>query len=71
MAAIRTVCFFNSAKVWGGGEKWHFEMATQMHKAGYNVIVFTNKNSVLLKKLKDFNLKFFLLMSLILVLLIR
>ncbi len=57
--AIRTVCFFNSAKVWGGGEKWHFEMATEMHKQGYKVIVFSNKNSALLKKLQTFNIKVF------------
>ena len=27
------VCFFNTVKSWGGGEKWHYEI--QVFKEGY------------------------------------
>ena len=57
--AIKTICFFNSAKVWGGGEKWHFEMATQMHKSGFDVIFVTNSDSILLQKLINSGIKVF------------
>ena len=41
------ICFFNSVKTWGGGEKWHFEMANRLHNKGLAVMVFTNKISEL------------------------
>lgn len=47
------ICFFNSTKAWGGGEKWHFDMAVQLKKLNYNVIFASNKNSELAKRLKD------------------
>jgi glycosyltransferase involved in cell wall biosynthesis len=27
---LKTICFFNTCKSWGGGEKWHYEIATQL-----------------------------------------
>jgi len=45
------ICFFNSTKSWGGGEKWHFETSVYLVNKGYNIVVFTNKNSELFKKL--------------------
>jgi len=53
----KTICFFNSTKEWGGGEKWHFDMASQMYNDNKNVIVVTNKNSVLFDKLKQKDIK--------------
>jgi len=44
------VCFFNSVKTWGGGEKWHFEMATRLHNKGLPVMIYTNKSSELRKR---------------------
>jgi glycosyltransferase involved in cell wall biosynthesis len=44
------ICFFNSTKSWGGGEKWHFEMAVFLHNKGFNVVVFANLNSELFRK---------------------
>ena len=41
------VCFFNSVKTWGGGEKWHIEMANRLHNKGLPVMVYTNKYSEL------------------------
>lgn len=55
----KTVCFFNTIKKWGGGEKWHFEMASFLASKNYNVHFITSKNSVLANKLKDTNINFF------------
>lgn len=41
------VCFFNSTRTWGGGEKWHFDVSTRLSKTGINPIVITNKKSEL------------------------
>ena len=49
----RGVCFFNSTPAWGGGEKWHCEIALKAHDHGYPVLVFTNTNSALSNRLKD------------------
>lgn len=44
------VVFFNSCKNWGGGEKWHHEVAVALQKNEFNVILFSNKGSLLFKK---------------------
>ena len=44
------ICFFNTTKTWGGGEKWHSEMSIQLHSAGYKVLVVTQHNSALYNK---------------------
>ncbi len=43
----KTVCFFNSARTWGGGEKWHYDISVRLHKKGYQTLVITNKKSAL------------------------
>ncbi|OQX97866.1 MAG: hypothetical protein B6I20_11810 [Bacteroidetes bacterium 4572_117] len=53
----KTICFFNSTIEWGGGEKWHFDMAYAMHKDGYNVLFFASPNSYLNEKLSKTNIK--------------
>ncbi len=45
------VIFFNSTRAWGGGEKWHLEMALALHEKGLDTIVFTNKKSELYNRL--------------------
>lgn len=47
----KTICFFNSTKTWGGGEKWHYEMATYLYVRGFNVLVIVSPNSELSQKL--------------------
>ena len=49
----KTICFFNSTKAWGGGEKWHFETASALYEKGYKVVFFTNPESELFKKLSE------------------
>ncbi|MBE0638555.1 MAG: glycosyltransferase [Bacteroidales bacterium] len=51
------ICFFNTTKAWGGGEKWHFDMATRLLDEGKKVIVITNTNSELQKRLEAKGLK--------------
>jgi glycosyltransferase involved in cell wall biosynthesis len=55
----RRVCFFNSHKSWGGGEKWYYDMATRLAAKGYNVTVVTNKQSELKKRLQNVALKIY------------
>lgn len=47
------ICFFNSVRSWGGGEKWHFDMSTRLQKKDYQVMVITNSKSELKQKLQD------------------
>jgi glycosyltransferase involved in cell wall biosynthesis len=48
----KTICFFNSNKVWGGGEKWHYEFSQRLLKEGYRVFAVTNHKSDLFLKLQ-------------------
>jgi len=47
----RNVCFFNSTKAWGGGEKWHFDIAGRLHAKYGNVVVVAGKGSELAGRL--------------------
>ena len=51
------ICFFNTAKVWGGGEKWHLEISKYLHEQGHEVLVICSMNSDLHKKLQKTNVK--------------
>lgn len=46
-----TICFFNSAMTWGGGEKWHCEAALFMQQSGHRVLVVTSPGSALQQQL--------------------
>lgn len=52
------VCFFNSSKTWGGGEKWHLETALAFKEFSMPIIV-SNPNSELIKKAKYHKLENF------------
>ncbi len=45
-------CFFNTVSAWGGGEKWHLEVASYLHEKGFNVLVVAAPNSALALKAK-------------------
>lgn len=49
----KCICFFNSNKAWGGGEKWHFEAALLARDKGYRVCVVTNRVSVLADRIES------------------
>ena len=53
------ICFFNTAKVWGGGEKWHFSNATELRERGYEVIAVTAPGSELFYKFKKVDIPVF------------
>jgi len=48
----RNICFFNSTKAWGGGEKWHFDVAVRLAAKHGNVFVVGGKGSELSKRLQ-------------------
>jgi len=52
-ASKKRICFFNSLKTWGGGEKWHYDLSTGLAAMEYDVFVFSSPKSELLKKLKS------------------
>ncbi|MGQ1945599.1 glycosyltransferase family 4 protein [Geofilum sp. OHC36d9] len=57
MTQHKTICFINSVKSWGGGEKWHFEMALRLKNQGHNIIFICRKNSELDKKLRSSDIR--------------
>ncbi len=56
VSARNIVCFFNSLKTWGGGEKWHFDLSTGLSEIGYDVIACTHPKSELKQKLDEVSL---------------
>ena len=53
MTTIKNICFFNTTKFWGGGEKWHFETAELMANTPNSTFFVCDGNGELSKKLKD------------------
>lgn len=47
------IAFFNTARVWGGGEKWHFEVSEALRGRGWETVVFTSPQSELYNRLSD------------------
>lgn len=47
----QTVCFFNTMKTWGGGEKWHFDVASYLLKNNRKVLLVSSHGSPLFEKL--------------------
>ena len=45
-----SICFFNTNREWGGGEKWSLTVAKEMHTRGYNVIMLANRGSELFNR---------------------
>lgn len=46
----KTICFFNSNRAWGGGEKWHYSTAMELQRRGYKTILVTNSQAELRNK---------------------
>lgn len=49
--SVATIGFFNSAKSWGGGEKWYYDVALYFLASNYSVQFFVTENSQLHQKL--------------------
>ena len=54
---MSAICFFNSVKTWGGGEKWHLEVSQYMYNQGHDVLVITNAHSELYNRLQNTGIK--------------
>ncbi|TDT70616.1 glycosyltransferase involved in cell wall biosynthesis [Hypnocyclicus thermotrophus] len=56
----KNICFVNSNKIWGGGEKWHFETSSYLSQnEKYNIFFICNPKGILKKKLLNFNINLF------------
>lgn len=45
------ICFFNTTRAWGGGEKWHLDMAVRLKGMGHDVLFVANEGSALAERL--------------------
>jgi glycosyltransferase involved in cell wall biosynthesis len=55
----RVVCLFNSQSTWGGGEKWHADVAVQLKKQGIPVRYFSAPGSPLARRMEEIGIKGF------------
>jgi glycosyltransferase involved in cell wall biosynthesis len=44
---LKSFCFFNTVDQWGGGERWHLDMALHLRSKGHRVMVITQPGAVL------------------------
>jgi len=51
------ICFFNTTKFWGGGEKWHFEAAQMMSETKNNTFFVCDGEGELSKRLLLYKIK--------------
>jgi glycosyltransferase involved in cell wall biosynthesis len=49
----RHICFFNSHKKWGGGEKWHTDAALFLYSQNIQTTVYAHGSGELFNKVKD------------------
>ena len=47
-----TICFVNSMETWGGGEKWHYDVATYLKKLSLPVFLVSIPGSPLARKME-------------------
>ncbi|HHP7235819.1 MAG TPA: glycosyltransferase [Desulfobacterales bacterium] len=55
----KTICFFNSCRTWGGGEKWHLDTAMRLSQQGFPVVVGVYPDSQLARRLRDGRIRVF------------
>ncbi len=48
---MTSICFFNTTRFWGGGEKWHYETAVYLAGRGHQVFFIAHPGSELQKRL--------------------
>lgn len=57
MQTNQTICFFNTVMTWGGGEKWHLDVAHYLHGIGQSVIVYVSPRSELSRRAESLGLQ--------------
>lgn len=50
LLVLKSFCFFNTVDEWGGGERWHLDMALYLRFKGHRVMVVTQPGAVLGKR---------------------
>jgi glycosyltransferase involved in cell wall biosynthesis len=58
-AGKERICFFNSLRTWGGGEKWHYDMSTRLNGMGYDTFVCADPRSELMQRINDTGIRKF------------
>lgn len=53
---MKRVCFVNTTKFWGGGEKWHYQNAKAMVEYGLEVSFILNEMGELKKRISETNI---------------
>ncbi len=56
---MKRVCFVNTTKFWGGGEKWHFQNAKAMAEHGLEVSFILNEMGELKRRVSNANINHF------------
>lgn len=51
------ICFFNSHKSWGGGEKWHYDAASFLSRNGWSVLLAADRKGDLYRKARNGHLE--------------
>lgn len=54
-----TVCFFNTARAWGGGEKWHYDMASLIDRKRWRAIAVADRAGELYSRLARVDIPLF------------
>jgi len=44
---LKSFCFFNTVDEWGGGERWHLDMALHLRSKGHRVMIITQPGAVI------------------------
>ena len=56
---MNSFCFFNTVDAWGGGEKWHLEIANHLKLSGHKVFIITRPESELSIRATTFGIDVF------------
>lgn len=49
----QTICFFNTMNSWGGGEKWHHDVASFLMKQQYPTVFISSRESPLSQRMRE------------------
>lgn len=58
---MKNIVFLNTNHAWGGGEKWHLEMARALNKRGLKTHIICSPKSLLAQKSQEYNIPIILL----------
>lgn len=52
----KSICLMNSEKNWGGGEKWHYDVAAHFSERDYQVFYISSPGSPLVQRMEKFGI---------------